>query len=196
MNFKARYCIVEKAIPERNCDEIINYFSNKEKIKGGIKSTEKKKKNWRNSYVSFDDSSVWINNLINPFIKEANKKFWNLQIDYPETNQFTEYKLNQYYHWHMDAFNEPFNKPDNKKLHNKIRKISSSLFLSSPKDYEGGAFNFCYLNDEAQKKIDTIKKLKKGSLVIFLSNLLHEIKPVIKGTRYSLVNWYIGDSIL
>jgi predicted 2-oxoglutarate/Fe(II)-dependent dioxygenase YbiX len=69
-------------------------------------------------------------------------------------------------------------------------------FLSNPEDYEGGSFNFCYLIDKAQKKVDTIKKLKKGSLVIFLSNLLHEIKPVTKGTRYSLVNWYIGNKLL
>jgi PKHD-type hydroxylase len=196
MNFRARYSVIEEAIPERNCDEIINYFSNKEKIKGTVRSSEKKKQNWRNSYVSFDDSSVWINNLINPFIREANKKFWNLQIDYPETNQFTEYKLNQYYHWHMDALNGPHDRPMDKKLHNKIRKISSSLFLSNPEDYEGGSFNFCYLDDKARKKTDTIKKLKKGSLVIFLSNLLHEIKPVTKGTRYSLVNWYIGNKLL
>jgi hypothetical protein len=26
--------------------------------------------------------------------------------------------------------------------------------------------------------------------------LLHEIKPVIKGTRYSLVNWYVGNRLL
>lgn len=196
MNYKSQYYIVEQAIPERNCDEIINYFSNKEKIKGTIKSTEKKKQKWRNSFVSFDDNAYWINNLINPFIREANIKFWNLQIDYPETNQFTEYKLNQYYHWHVDSFNEPFNKPENERLNNKIRKISSSLFLSNPEDYEGGAFNFCYLDDKAQKKVDTIKKLKKGSLVIFLSTLLHEIKPVTKGIRYSLVNWYLGNRFI
>ena len=33
---------------------------------------------------------------------------------------------------------------------------------------------------------------KQGSMIIFPSNLYHEVEPVTKGTRYSLVQWYKG----
>ena len=29
-----------------------------------------------------------------------------------------------------------------------------------------------------------------GNLFIFYSKLIHRVKPVISGTRYSLVNWF------
>jgi PKHD-type hydroxylase len=34
--------------------------------------------------------------------------------------------------------------------------------------------------------------LSKGSLVVFPSFISHRVKPVTKGTRYSLVIWNIG----
>ena len=32
----------------------------------------------------------------------------------------------------------------------------------------------------------------RGSIVVFPSFLYHEVKPITKGTRYSLVVWFIG----
>jgi PKHD-type hydroxylase len=32
----------------------------------------------------------------------------------------------------------------------------------------------------------------QGSLVVFPSYAIHEVKPVEKGTRYSLVTWVTG----
>ena len=34
---------------------------------------------------------------------------------------------------------------------------------------------------------------KQGTLVLFPSYTLHEVKPVTKGVRYSLVGWYEGN---
>ena len=36
----------------------------------------------------------------------------------------------------------------------------------------------------------------KGSVIVFDSRVYHEITPVIKGVRYSLVKWYHGDEPL
>jgi PKHD-type hydroxylase len=33
----------------------------------------------------------------------------------------------------------------------------------------------------------------RGSIVVFPSFMWHRVKPVTKGTRYSLVLWNIGD---
>ena len=36
------------------------------------------------------------------------------------------------------------------------------------------------------------KKFKKGSMIFFPSWVLHKVNPVTKGTRYSLVVWFLG----
>jgi Rps23 Pro-64 3,4-dihydroxylase Tpa1-like proline 4-hydroxylase len=63
------------------------------------------------------------------------------------------------------------------------RHVSCSFLLND--DYEGGEFAF--LNREFKIKA------KKGSVIMFPSNFMfpHEILPVIKGTRYSIITWLI-----
>ena len=59
-------------------------------------------------------------------------------------------------------------------------QCSVLLFLND--DYEGGEF------------IVTDKEYKpsKGSAIVFPSYMYHQVTPVTRGTRYSLVNWIIG----
>jgi PKHD-type hydroxylase len=35
-------------------------------------------------------------------------------------------------------------------------------------------------------------KKEQGTLITFLPSILHEVKPVTKGRRYSLVGWITG----
>jgi hypothetical protein len=35
-----------------------------------------------------------------------------------------KYKLNQFYDWHCDSWDQPYNNLDNKDTHGKIRKLS------------------------------------------------------------------------
>ena len=63
------------------------------------------------------------------------------------------------------------------------RKYSSILLLNN--DYEGG--ELCFRIDD---KIEVIEN-KPGSLIIWPSNFMfpHAVKPLTKGTRYSIVSW-------
>jgi PKHD-type hydroxylase len=60
------------------------------------------------------------------------------------------------------------------------------LQLSDPDTYEGGNL-LMHIDDPGQK----IEK-KQGKLVLFPSYVLHEVTPVTKGERYSLVAWLTG----
>ena len=123
-------------------------------------------------------------------IKEASYKAW----DHQESAQFTKYKIGQYYHWHVDSLDRPFNTPHNLAMHKKIRKLSMSLLLSHPDEYEGGDFEFDFSNIEQGKIKHSLKELNgKGSIVVFPSHTYHRVTPVTKGTRYSLVIWCLGD---
>jgi predicted 2-oxoglutarate/Fe(II)-dependent dioxygenase YbiX len=62
------------------------------------------------------------------------------------------------------------------------RSISCSINLND--DYEGGEFAF--FDDELSYS------LRKGDVLMFPSNFMypHAVKPVLSGTRYSIVTWF------
>ncbi len=66
------------------------------------------------------------------------------------------------------------------------RSLSFILLLNN--DYEGGELQFKEVNSD---EIITIEN-KPGRVIIWPSNFMyrHRVKPVTKGTRYSVVCWY------
>jgi len=204
MNLNNYYYYFKKAIPERICDEIIRYGNQQREelavIGGFTKNTNLTKKEEKILKKTRDSNVAWLNdqwiyNEIIPYVNQANKDSgWNFQWDTSETCQFTKYRLNQYYHWHCDSFHSPYNTPNDLTKHGRIRKLSVTVSLSDPKEYKGGELQFDFYNEKRKKNIVTCKEiLEKGSLVVFPSFVWHQVKPVTKGTRYSLVIWNLGS---
>ncbi len=63
------------------------------------------------------------------------------------------------------------------------RDISFTLFLSQPKDYEGGEL-ILYIPPE-KKQI----KMNPGEMIIYSTKYLHEVKEVTDGERMVCVGW-------
>lgn len=61
------------------------------------------------------------------------------------------------------------------------RDISASVILSDRKKYEGGELKFAHLKNPVEEKL--------GRMLIFPSAMQHEVLPVEKGRRSSLVLW-------
>tara|TARA_Y100001973_G_C5202944_1_gene339201 strand:- start:3514 stop:4155 length:642 start_codon:yes stop_codon:yes gene_type:complete len=210
MNLKYYYWYFQSALPESFCNDLIKYGNEKKEEtaltggyqaksdKGEILSEKELKdlKKKRNSNVVWL-SEPWIYSEIHPYVHQANKNAgWNFEWDYSEACQFTKYKKDQYYGWHCDSWEEPYDNLENKNFHGKIRKLSVTCVLSKPEDYEGGELEFDFGSNEPDKKHHTriCTEIKsQGSLVIFPSFVQHRVKPVTKGTRYSLVIWSLGQ---
>ena len=73
-------------------------------------------------------------------------------------------------------------------MHGHVRKLSMSVMLNS--NFEGGEFEFVTYN----KEVGTITSIEAtaGSIIVFPSSMEHRVAPVTKGTRYSLVCWFVG----
>ena len=210
MNLQNYYWYFKSVLSPKFCDELIAYGKkNQEQIAltGNIESkrnlklnplTKKETKDLkkkRNSNIVWMNDR-WIYDQIQPYVNQANKSAgWNFEWNWSESCQFTKYSKEQYYDWHCDSFETPYNNPENLNFHGKIRKLSVTCSLSDPKDYKGGELEFNFNNPEATKK-QNIKKcleiLPRGSLVVFPSFVWHRVKPVTKGVRYSLVIWNLG----
>tara|TARA_R100000544_G_C2226299_1_gene60975 strand:+ start:427 stop:1047 length:621 start_codon:yes stop_codon:yes gene_type:complete len=198
-----KFWVLDKVIPEHICDDIKKYglsnqlgtalTANKTLEQHEEDGLEQLKK-YRDSKVNWLDEN-WIYKDIQSVFDQANKDAnWNYHWDRMEQAQFTKYQKGQYYHWHVDSKDKPFDDPKEKFLYKKIRKLSMSLLLSDPDEYEGGDFEFDFSNVEQGSIQHNLKELSgKGSMVVFPSHTYHRVKPVTKGTRYSLVVWCVGD---
>jgi PKHD-type hydroxylase len=168
-------------------------YDNKKLSKEDISNMKRK----RNSDIVWMDDP-WIYRELHPYVNKANKNAgWNFEWDWSEPCQFTKYKLNQYYDWHCDSWNKPYNKP-NTQDHGKIRKISMTCQLTDGSEYEGGELEFDFRDYDPHMRDESIhlkqfkQILPKGSIVLFPSFVWHRVKPITKGIRYSLVVWNLG----
>ena len=193
MILKNNYYYFKKAIPISTCKKILK-AGRKKIIKKG--TTLDKKVNLRDCKVSWINDK-WIYDIINPFIHEANKQAgWNFQWDWNETSQFTIYEKDHYYGWHNDQMTLPMEHP-NKNIKGKTRKLSLTLQLTDKTKYEGGDFQFKWIQNDKKDLLNiiTVDDAKDvGTIIIFPSFIWHQVLPITKGKRESLVNWSIGKS--
>jgi PKHD-type hydroxylase len=135
------------------------------------------------SWININSETSWIFGRITEYAIENNKKYWNYDLDKIERIQFTHYlsEENGAYLPHVDPLH--WSNPHN-------RKLSFVLQLSDPSEYEGGELR---LND-SPPNLTTVRK-QKGLAAFFPSHILHEVTPVTKGERYSLVAWIHGPNL-
>ncbi len=208
MNLQNYYYYFQSALTPRFCDELIKYGKSQqeqlaltggqtEKVNKGKPLDDKDiidlKKKRDSNIVWLSDR--WIFKEIQPFIHQANQLAgWNFEWSFSEACQFTKYKLNQFYDWHADSWETPYANKDNPDTFGKIRKLSVTCSLSAPEDYEGGELEFDFRNTDPDKQsVRKCAEIKpRGSIVVFPSHVWHRVKPVTKGTRYSLVIWNLG----
>jgi PKHD-type hydroxylase len=208
MNLQNYYYYFQSALTPRFCDELIKYGTAQQEqlaLTGGQTNKIQEGKNLSDEDLKDlkkkrDSNIVWLNDRwiykeIQPFIHQANRLAnWNFDWNFSESCQFTKYKLNQFYDWHADAWENVYDNPSNPDTHGKIRKLSVTCSLSAPEDYEGGELEFDFRNTDPDKPaIRKCAEIKpRGSIVVFPSFVWHRVRPVTKGTRYSLVIWNLG----
>ena len=209
MNLKYYYYYFHSVISDKLCDDIIKYCSHSletAKIGGKNEESDEPDKWWvegkevekkRKSKVAFFDDR-WIYKEIQPYVQLANNLAgWNFDWDWTEQAQFTKYGLNEHYGWHCDSYSEPY-KDVPQGMVGKIRKLSVTVSLSNPEDYEGGDLEFDFRNNhdyefsKSENKEICTKARARGSVIIFPSFVWHRVTPVTKGTRYSMVMWNLG----
>jgi len=205
MNLTNYYWYFQSAVPHRICDDIVRYgkqLQDQLATTGGYGDTKKlNQKQIKNLKKKRDSDVVWMNDRwiykeIHPYVHQANANAgWNFQWDFSENCQFTKYNKGQYYDWHCDGWDKPYERKEGDPSYGKIRKLSVTVTLSDPKDYKGGELEFDFRNLDPNKPAKPVKCkeiLPKGSLVVFPADLWHRVCPVKKGSRYSLVIWNLG----
>ena len=115
---------------------------------------------------------------IEKFMKQTNCNHFGFDgMTLTEYAQYTEYPEGGFYDWHVDNDVSMAHEPP-------VRKISMTLLLSPENEFEGGDLELM-----AEGKV---AKIKQGQAIFFASFIRHRVKPVLMGTRKSLVMWFGG----
>tara|TARA_R110000824_G_scaffold280776_1_gene468988 strand:+ start:2044 stop:2640 length:597 start_codon:yes stop_codon:yes gene_type:complete len=176
------YAFWNNAFTPRECEQIIEIGSKKNLKKGTVIKSDKNLSHIRDSDLTWlyaADDMGWVFEKVTNIITKLNKKYFQFNLNgLGEGFQFTKYKSPQgKYEKHVDrAFDTP------------VRKLSLTIQLSDPSSYEGGELLL------HQGSEPTIISKEQGYLCLFPSYTLHEVKPVLKNERFSLVGWVTGES--
>jgi predicted 2-oxoglutarate/Fe(II)-dependent dioxygenase YbiX len=117
------------------------------------------------------DLDKYLHTSVSGVIQKYVKKYPTCTIEQDTGYELLRYKEGQFYTEHTDSFKSM------------PRAVSCSFALND--DYEGGEWAF--FNREK------VIKVPKGAAVLFPSNFMypHEIMPITKGVRYSIITWFI-----
>jgi predicted 2-oxoglutarate/Fe(II)-dependent dioxygenase YbiX len=178
--------IIKNALSLNLCDEILNEFKNSDEwidtIIGSNGEVNKQVRSCQTIGISCPQVIQKNNKLRHKLdnaifdgaskcIKEYNAKFSQCSIEEDSGYELLKYPEGCFYIQHVDSFKA------------RPRAVSCSFILND--DFEGGEFAF--FDRELKYKID------KGDAIMFPSNFMypHEIMPVTKGIRYSIITWFI-----
>lgn len=129
------------------------------------------------SWLYSVDELDWAFRKVTDIVMNLNERFFGFDLyGMSEGFQFTRYTApGEYYGKHVDRITNGV-----------VRKLSLVIQLDPPDAYEGGEL-ILHTSDNP-----TVVNREQGYLVVFPSYTLHEVTPVTKGTRHSLVSWITG----
>ena len=170
------YAFWNNAFSKEECQTIINIAKNK----GLIKGKTKEESDVRDSKISWlypVDDMDWVFRKVTDITLNLNERFFKFDLfGLNEGFQFTNY----------EAPSGKYGKHVDRGMDMIVRKLSISIQLTDPEEYEGGEL---YLYDDDK---GTLMDKTQGTLILFPSYVLHEVMPVTKGERNSLVTWVTG----
>lgn len=160
--------------------KILQFWDDDKTIKATLDDGNQYNDELRKSSVMFIENTPendWIySRLAGIAMQTNNERYWFDLLGFHQELQLTRYTVGDFFEWHLDFGAGPIS----------ARKLSLTIQLSDPDEYEGGDLQFM-IND----KIVTAPR-EKGTIIVFPAFIMHRVTPITKGTRQSIVGWVSG----
>ena len=182
------YIIDHNFFTKEDCELITNYCTQLQ-IRDGTLFSGENNFSERKAKIAFinkvDNYNLWFYNKMNTLIGYYNDNNFGFDLTGYDYMQYAEYTESCHQNYHMDMnFSLDLNY-----ISDTLRKLSVVLMLSEPGvDFTGGEF---LLNLSHESRAENIP-LRKGSVVLFPSFIIHKVAPVTSGLRKTIVVWTIG----
>ena len=132
------------------------------------------------NWLQKDLECVWVFEKLAHVASSLNADYFGFDLTgLGEALQLTNYDESRQgtYKWHQDFGSAGVS-----------RKLSMVLQLSDPSEYEGGELQILTSGQPVGMQ------KKRGLITVFPAWTLHQVTPVVKGTRQTLVTWVSGPS--
>lgn len=186
--------LVKKCFPESFCKHLVAHLDSRQGVDSGVYDSDTKSATVNNYHRSstaiiaspevYGEVDTLMGMIVNAQLgltlarkAELCEPLQFLKYDESKKGHFLAHTDNAYY----DARGRFIHAAPN-------RHITCIAYINE--DYEGGELILNSVKDDYGNQI--IMRPKVGQVVIFPSDLrfTHEVKPVTKGRRYSIVGWY------
>ena len=161
---------IKEFLTKDECTELLTTCKNDLELTRGVVVGDGDLDKIRKSNVAFINDLGFLNERLRKTLVEY-IKINGYNVSKLGPFQFTEYEVDGFYKWHSDS----------SKTEYKNRFYSCVIQIND--EYVGGELEI------KENKKEIVLERGLGNLFMFPSHLLHRVKPIISGTRYSLVNW-------
>ena len=130
------------------------------------------------NWLDKNEESFWVFDTLAHVAASLNARYFGFELTgFGEPIQLTNYHEARQgtYVWHQDFGSS-----------GPSRKLSMVVQLSDPREYEGGELQIL------TRKEPTSMEKKRGLVTVFPAWTLHQVTPVTRGTRQTLVAWISG----
>ncbi|WP_420385103.1 2OG-Fe(II) oxygenase [Roseivirga sp.] len=177
----AEYVCYENFFNATEVDRIRNLWNPQEEVdatlSGGGKETDETLRKTRLTFILDSPENVWLYQKLGQLGIQSNQERYGFDLlGFHHELQLAKYGEGDFFDWHLDFGAGEISH----------RKLSISVQLSDPNEYEGGDLQFM-INKNFYNAPRT-----KGTVVIFPSFIMHRVTPITKGVRQSIVAWLAG----
>jgi PKHD-type hydroxylase len=126
---------------------------------------------------------------VSRFVRDLNRAYYQFALDgWSESDPATamRYREGDHFDWHLDDSSEAY----------ETRKLSFTVQLTDPAEYDGGQLEFAMYSREfgggAGYAGYAEQIRQRGAITVFPAFHLHRVSAVTRGTRVALVGWLHG----
>jgi PKHD-type hydroxylase len=176
----AEYCWFEGAFTPAEVGRIIEQAEDFEPENATVGNYRSVDANIRSSIVRWvhpNADNLWLFERLVSLVGACNQQRYGFDLTgLNEGLQVAEYRPGGFFSWHKD----------HGPMMHSIRKLSVTVQLSDPADYEGGDMEF-FLGPQVEIAPKAI-----GTAIVFPSYVMHRVTPLTQGKRRSVVGWFSG----
>ena len=171
---------IPAVLNEKECGVLLGHVAELGQVEGEVgrmdglgSELDRSTRRVKQTTVPRTPETEWVYERLTTVIEKCNEESFGFEVDGLNENlTIVDYQAGDFYNWHLDLGPGEM-----------ARKLSVSVMLSPPEDYEGGGLTFPGAKFE---------KTQQGAAVVFASFLLHGVQPVKRGRRCALLAWFEG----
>ena len=191
MLFTPQFIVDHNFFTSSECDFISHHCSTLKLKEGEEYNKYSHIPQQRRANIAFIDTitheTQWLYEKFNNIIAHYNDSHFDYDITGYDYMQYAKYGVGDKHDFHMDL---PMGtRMLDYYLTECFRKLSVILLLSEPGvDFEGGNFEINHFSEQFPNNAN----MRKGTVLIFPSFMLHRVAPITSGIRQTISVWPIG----